>query len=279
MSRRTDAFSLVELLVATAVVALMVVIVAAIAGSAVTVTSASKRRMSADSGSREALNRMAADLASPLLRNDLPDVVEKRTGNDRLSFHAQVDGYGGDRGISLVSYLVSDHPALTNAAEDFGEFVLLRGSAGTDWASGSNSLHFGTNNILPPVHQDTIETAASDVFRFEVAFLMADGSILAHPSEPLAAANGYLLSSNNRLPPAQRIAAIIVGVAALDADTRHRLGPDRMQELAELFPDAMTGTEDILTQWQNVLDDANLAEPKLQAVRVYQRYFHLRKTP
>lgn len=270
-SRRRDAFSLVELLVAAAVLVLVAFVLLSMADSTARITRISNLRMGADAGSREALDRLGADFSSALMRGDLPDYVEKLSGNDRLVFHSQVGGYGGDRGVSRVSYLMFDHPVVTNDI-DIG---LLRAAEGAAWDSGTNSLAFGTNAISTATDASKLEVAASDIFRFEVAFLMGDGRIRPTSQSPGAGANEWLLPSDDSTPPDQRVTALIIGVAALDAKSRALLPAGGMDDLVTMFPDAGSGPGDLLSQWKNIDGGTNLPPPVRNAVRIYQRYFDL----
>jgi len=268
------AFSILELIVAMALFAMVAIVAVSIVDGAMHMTKSSKLRMSADAASREAFDRMAADFSTQLQRKDLPDVVEKRTGNDRIFFHAQVDGASGDRGLSVVNYLVSDYPALADPDKNFGDRVLLRGVSGTDW-SGTESLVFDATNAAMAVDQGTLEVAAPEVFRLEVVFLMADGSLLASPPTPSVGTNANLLRSTNGVPSSQQVVAAIVGIASLDSKARLLLPPNGMETLVELLPDGVSGTDDLLAQWKGALDGSDLPRPILNGVRFYQRYFSL----
>ena len=270
-----QAFSILELLVAMAVVALLALVVISIADNTARLTGSSQRRMSADSAARGALDRLAADFSALLLRKDLPDLVEKRVGNDRLLLAAQVAGYGGDRGISRVNYLVSDYPAAGVNDAAFDPLVLLRGAEGTGW--DTNSLAFGGTNTATGFDAEALEVAAPDVFRFEVVFLMADGSILSSPPGAGVAPGTRRLLAENDESPSQQVRAIIIGVAALDSKLRALLPPDGMETLAARFPDAVSGGTDLLSQWSAVLEGSELPPPVLQGVRVSQRYFNLQR--
>ncbi len=269
------AFSILELLVAMAVFALVALVLVSVTDSAILVTTASKLRMNADSASRGALDRMAADFAAQLQRKDLPDIVEKCPGNDRIIFHAGVDGYGGVRGISRVSYLVSDHAGVVDSVENFGRHVLLRGAKGVGWDGGSQGLVFSSSNVATTVDPGSLDVAASGVFRLEFAFLMADGSLREVPPTPSTGTNFNLLRSWGDLPSSEKVSAIIVGMAALDPNSRALLPPDGLQTLSGLLPDSVAGTNDILAQWDGALNSSGLPPRVLKAVRFYQRYFYL----
>lgn len=269
------AFSILELLVAVAVVALLALVVISIADNTARLTGSSQRRMSADAAARGAMDRLAADFSALFLRKDLPDLLEKREGNDRLLLNAQVAGYGGDRGLSRVTYLVSDYPAAGVSDAAFDPLVLLRGAEGTGW--NTNTPAFGGTNTATGFDAGALEVAAPDVFRFEVAFLMADGSILSSPPGAEVAPGIRRLLAENDALPIRQVRAIIVGMAALDSKLRVLLPPDGMKKLAASFPDAVSGSTDLLSQWSGVLEGSDLPLPVLQGVRISQRYFNLQR--
>ena len=94
---RTEAFTLVEVLVACAVLVLLVVMVAEMVGSATNVTSASKKRLDADDEARLVFDRMDADIALMLKRPDVSPLFlanansnnDPNDPNDAFYFYSQ----------------------------------------------------------------------------------------------------------------------------------------------------------------------------------------------
>jgi prepilin-type N-terminal cleavage/methylation domain-containing protein len=184
-------FTLVELLVAMAVFLLIAVTVASLTDSTAKLTSLFNSRMGADATARQALDRMGFDFSRAILRPELPDRIEKLTGNDRLVFYVRTDSYepSHDRGISTVAYEVQD-------------FVLLRGVDGFTWSNDQGSqLSFAgltrpageTSFVedrnaaaarLPQVDsndEERFEVLSPGVFRFEYCFLLKDGTLSTIP--------------------------------------------------------------------------------------------------
>jgi len=274
---RLGAFTLLEILVAVAVLAVLALIMVGILDSTAKVTGSSQQRMSADSGARQALDRIGADILAALRREDLHDVVEKRPGNDRIVFFAQAEGYGGDRGISQVSYCGSDHPDLGSASENFGNGVLLRGSSGKNW-TGTGQLSFGAAPSLPAMDASQMELAAADIFRFELGFLMGDGRI--ETTLPPVSGNAYLLTANRSAPAADQVRAVIVSIAALDQRGRVLIDDATLAALPGKLVDAArvaAGAQDnILQVWRNAIQaDTDLPPPVRNAIKVYQRVYFL----
>ena len=260
------AFTLLEVLVATAVLALVSLVLVRVADTTARVTTLSHQRIGADSGGRQALDRIGVDFSGAILRPDLPSLVEKVAGNDRITFFVQADGcftppveQGDARGISKISY-------------DAPENILRRGAEGTRWEGGSGTLVFNAGAVTPVADQ-YYEIASDNVFRFEFAFLLQNGKIVASVD-----------SLNNKDGDSGKsVRAIIVGVAALEQQARVLLesesasqggGSKTLADLMAKFPDARDG-EDILTTWDGALDESGFPSPVVNGVRIYQRYFIL----
>lgn len=249
-------FTLMELLVSSTVLILLVVTIAGITDSTSRVTSLSDRRMTADSGARQVLDRIGSDFDRSLQREDLPDLIEQQSGNDRITFFAQSEGYKGDRGISEISYTVPS-----------GEHVLRRGVLGTSWSTSGTSINLAfSTTTIPVIPAENYEIVASDVFRFEIAFLMANGSIVAKADRLVSPAN---------TPDAQKVRALIVGIVALDRKARASLPNGDVAQLSALFLDA-ENNKDLLDRWSNALEGSSLPTPVLNSVHMYQRYFYLK---
>src|SRR4029079_19396696 len=97
------AFTLVELMVTMAVLALLVLFVSSLVNSAATITTLGNKRMDADTQARQLLDRMAVDFSQMVKRDDVDffakGTVAPRTGggtmpgNDQIAFYSAVSGY------------------------------------------------------------------------------------------------------------------------------------------------------------------------------------------
>ncbi len=248
---RKRGFSLLELLLATAILMTILVTVLGLTSSTLALTQVSTQRIDADTESRQIFNRISSDFANAVIRQDLPPVLRNAPAGDEIRFAIEAKGYEGDRGVSMVSYRMRD-------------YKLERGVAGKSWVG--NQLVFG-GTAAPTLTDDQYEVLASQIFRFELAYLMKDGTIKSAPS------NGW-----------DNVSAVIVGVAILDETTRKKMsGP--LSALAALFPDfseSASGQKpsNILQQWSSVLaapnfyaGDENFPGVVKSAIRIEQRYF------
>jgi len=265
------AFSLVEVLVAMAVFLFMAVMVASITGGVSRITGQSQRRMSVDGGVRQSLSRISADFSRAIIRSDLPFRIEKKSGNDSLMFFAAAEGYSAGRGITMLGYQVA------NAN-------LQRGAEATTWtASGATALSFTSvtnavsSNSYLSISSANYEILESDIFRMEVAFLMADGSIKSTVGTN-AGSTTYIASfaSTARTATSDAIRAVIVTVAALDSRARALMTPSEYSQLANNFSDATAGS-DPLTAWKGYLTNSAvvLSQPVREGIRIYQRYIYI----
>jgi prepilin-type N-terminal cleavage/methylation domain-containing protein len=250
---RKAGFTLIEVLVSVALLAILLLIVTSLFSQTLSVSAVSNHRISADSGARQALDRLGADFSHALIRSDLPARIEKQPGNDGIAFHAASEGYTGDRGISRVGYRIQD---------DSGQ--LERGAQGLFWdGPAARKLELGGANFGDIDDGASYEVLGKDIFRFELAFLLSDGTIVTEVSA--------LRPDSNSLQPV----AVIVGIAVVDPALRQLTG----ENLAQLYPDALPG-EDVLTLWGRELHTAGFGgaiPPRVLAgIRIYQRFFPLR---
>ena len=253
-------FTLIEILVSITLLAILLLIIVSMAGNTASVSSISLRKISAESGARQTLDRMSADFSLAAIRPDLSQKIGKQgslsaPGNDEIAFHAQAEGYVGDRGVSRVGYRI---PPGTNQ--------LLRGSQGLYWEGGaSRQIDWGTTNFIPIDPVTSAEVLGKDIFRFELAFVMSDGTFRGS------------VDSFQPGPGGVKVAAVIVGVAALDSRAGFTIAPE---DLLKLFPDAVPG-RDLLSLWRDEMSKpgfgSSIPSPARSGIRIFQRTFPIRQ--
>src|SRR5438270_4952680 len=134
IQRICGAFSLIEVLVAVSVVAILVVLLGQLIGHATTVTRTGSKHIDTDTQARVVLDRMAVDVAKMLKRTDVDyylkgsggytghgnghayghKVSSGQQGSDQIAFFSQSMGYyptSGGSPISLVAYRINSLPA------------------------------------------------------------------------------------------------------------------------------------------------------------------------
>src|SRR5437016_4486915 len=144
------AFTLAELLVAIAILALLVVLSTQLLNSAASITTLGHKQMDSDSQARQLLDRMAVDFAQMVKRSDV-DFFGKGTtapnsvggvmsGNDQIAFYSGVPGYypstGSQSPVSLVSYRINSNSTSSsyNKLERMGKGLVWSGVSSTDTA-------------------------------------------------------------------------------------------------------------------------------------------------
>ena len=134
--RDSWAFSLLEVMISTAVVAMLILLVAQLMSSATTITRTGTKHIDTDTQARLVLDRMAVDFTQMLKRTDVDyyvkgptnytghgnghgygkKVVSGQQGSDQIAFFSQVRGYypssGSQSSFSLVAYRVNQDSTL-----------------------------------------------------------------------------------------------------------------------------------------------------------------------
>lgn len=304
MSKPDRAFTLVEMMVAVTVLAILIVAVSRIVGTASALTAAGNKRIDIDSQVGLVLDRMATDIAQMIRRTDVDFYskgLDPETGNDRIAFFSAVPGYyprtGSTSPLSLVSYRVNADSTSNsyNRMERMGKGLVWSGVSPTatpsaipspnpQWIIFGGSPTLQTNwpsatlgNPANPNYKDPdFELIGSEIFRFEYFYLLTDGTVTDGVSPNTSVAAGF-----------QNVTAIAVTVAAIDPKSRLVLDAasqqpapsDNMTQLAGKLVDynASMKPGDLLKQWQAALDTTTgMPKQPLTAVKLFQRYFYLR---
>lgn len=255
-------FTLLELLVAMAVLIMISVALLSITSSASSTISASDSQRETAAQARQALSRIGADITAQLRRNDIyygyPPAVTNTSSE--LAFYTEAASYNGNRKVSLVRYRVNP-----------GTHGLERGVLGLSWADPSQFFlpagQSGTiSNQIPSVPDADFQILSPQIFRFEVCYLSVDEST----------GNSLLATT----PPAkiQDLRALVVGIAALDERSFKIITPAQVEGIAAKLPHP-AANQDPVTCWEGQLGSPNFAAgagiPQSVAgkIRFYQRYF------
>ncbi len=267
---RPPGFTLVEMLSAMVVLAVLGLIIAQAFLAASRVLAASNKDTDSYSDMRQALDRIGLDLAARIKREDVPVYFKKNTGSDTFTFYSAVAStLASSRGLSQIFFQVGTTGS--NA------YSLQRASEGVLWAGGGTAPLIFVDPAstlvdpgLPPAAD--FDTLAPSVFRLEISYIAA----------PSASGSNIL----NTFPTTSRtwqtgVGSICVTLAALDGDSRKLLTAPSTQlaNLALKLADATDG-QDTLGTWNGVVQNsATLATaagvPPLVAnrIRVMERYF------
>lgn len=297
------AFSLSEMLVAMAVLALITLMVAQLVSSSSSLAIGSRKRLDAESQARLVLGRIGDDLARMLRRTDAEVLFANPPGNDAFYFYSEAPAsfdfsLTSDQksSVALVGYRI-------NAVAGGGnEGRLERLGKGLQWSGTGASLILASEDasgtVIPesllktawssevgsaPRYQDSTDTMyqilADGVIRLESAFLMEDGTLTQDPDGD---GDGVTASLEG-------VAAIVVAIAVLDETSQKIVTPSQLADLAGSLSDPSVSdfTDDppalMAAQWQEEMNAGGLAAaagvPQVVAsqLRVYQRIYPLKK--
>ena len=162
-------FSLLEVMISTAVVAMLILLVAQLMSSATAITRTGTKHIDTDTQARLVLDRMAVDFAQMLKRTDVDYYVKGPTnynghgnghgygkkvqtgqqGSDQIAFFSQGSGYypasGAQSPVSLVAYRVNSSPNLSSYLK------LERMGKGLLWNGVSNLTNLNNASTIYPI--------------------------------------------------------------------------------------------------------------------------------
>lgn len=290
--RAGQAFTLVEALVAMAILMLVTVLVAAIVKSGNLAISGSRKHLSADAEVRAFFSQFGYDLARRPNRIDLDTVLS--SSNDALFFFSTAPGFQATtnatelNNLSLVGYRIG-----TNAQ-------IERLGKGLSWTNAPFLTYTTTppaTNALPlpsstiagvwptaigsaPAYNNGVDSdyhvVGTGIFRMFYCFQMADGTYVRTP--PATALTTKLGSAT----------ALVLTVAVLDEDSRKMVTStsglaDALPSPAQTDLDAKRLPGEL---WQAAVNNtaqfsqaASIPAAAAARVRIYQRSFPLYSSP
>lgn len=302
-SRGGKAFSLLELLVAAALLALIGILIAQVTVAISRATRLSNQGVDAAAQARLAFDRFGADLADSPLRTDVDFAASNplASGDPFLLFLSAVpsSGTNANRMISLVSYRVA--PGTDNKdANGVARKCLQRAGKALQWGdSGFMGLH--PNTLLPISFSDPAypslpasgdyDILSPAVIHAVVGFqlrpddlpvLLADGTSLPNArgqivySPPVRGTNS---PASSYVDPA-RIGSLIVGLVVIDPERLKLLDAGAIDTLAAAFSQTPDPGQLPVARWMEDTDHlaslpASVPLPARQSVRLYQRSFPL----
>lgn len=253
--KRRAAFTLVELLVAVAVLSILMVTMSQLLGTVGRVTSEGKRREDNFSKARSTLEMFSRDVRIGVFRMDLA-AFRDSGGNASLCFYTGRPGEGsGLRSLSLVRYQL-----------ETASGSLQRGALPVAWDSPAGLVSLGQNSSLPNYSGMTLETMTTGVVRFSVYFLDSTGKL----SRQFA-----------NLDQANPTRAIGITMAVVDEDTLRLLKADQLSALTSVtgkFPDdpAASPTQSLKTYWERKMEEPGFYNDYPQSIRsglkIFERY-------
>ena len=276
---RSAGFTLVELLVAMSVMAVLLAIVSQIVGSAATLTGLSSAHQEADIRARNFFSRMDIDFREMLRRKDvdyyLKDTARPQPGNDRMAFYSDVPGYyppSNEPGpLSLVAYRVGNVPEGLNGVERMGKGLSWHGGA-----AGEHPIVFLPQTIAatwPAVTDDrpdsNYEEMGRGIFRFEYYYVLRSGMLSAVPWD----AN----EGHDAIDGLTDVSAVVVVIAVVDSAAGLHITNNQLEALAQSMRDFDSSMQmgDIEKYWQDAVASGGLPPLVAKTIRIYRRTFLL----
>lgn len=223
-STKRGGFSLIELLVAIAVLSLIVIVMAQVLQAASLAWFNGQARVNNFVKGRAMMDLVARDLQAGIYRDDLSAFP-----TNQISFYTERPGFSGSaaatRSVSWVTYAASNT-------------TLQRGDMAVEWGA-ANLPSFDPTNALPPVGTITSRDTASGVVGFKVLFLYGDGTISENYST------------------AKRPKAFGVGLAVIDDNMMNRLSAAQIAQIKNDFSNSASGTNSIKADWDKMLSGLN----------------------
>ena len=269
-----DAFTLVELLAAMAVLALMLAMILQITGNTLQATRISRQEMDASQQSRTVLDALEADLSNRVTQADLTALAAEDTShNSQLVF--LTNGRSPNVAGQAPARFVAVNYQLTGT-------TLQRRTATVAWTTTQSMVDAA---LAATAKTATITNLANGILRFEAVAVLDDGTI-----SPLSQAGNWQTSTVNAetIPTPffglvletsaltdRRVRSLVVGVATLDGQTLNLPGA---QNIVALLTAPAAGQTPYGVWSQVVATPGGLASapaPARAALRIEQRSYAL----
>jgi prepilin-type N-terminal cleavage/methylation domain-containing protein len=279
-SGNTSGYSLIELLVAMLVLAILVVLLSQVINQTSRTIGRSSDHMQSDIEAQLIFTRMADDIAQIINRTDvdslfigMPTNASGTDHNDQMFFYSQGSGFvtnGSNHSTTtLISYLVTNQSLMRlGVACAWDDQMFVTTSNALTWFNGTSPLsNFGNaTNYYHPL--------GPSVFRMEIALLMEPGSINVDGTTNGTNAYANITNGTNPWYGLHNVASIVVGLGILDQTSRKIVTPQQLTNLAAALPDATTNGGIPIASWTSIaFSVAGIPQEALSQVRFYQRSF------
>ena len=252
-----DSFTLVEVLVAIAILSIMLVFLGAILASVTAVSSIGQQDSENSGNARAILDLMTRELEAGVSRPDLNQTnwIAATASGSTLTFYSQSTGsppssgtppaVGTYRPLSFIEYVFNQTG--TNSFLERGDQAIL-------WTdSPPTSLPLGYVNPTAP--SPTQSMVLDGVVAFQVTFLQQDGSL------------SYVYSSTNTVA-----AAVSLGVVD-SKSLKLLLNSGQLPRLSKVLATAANGTVDPEEAWENAINTSPVLGTYPNQVRTGLQFF------
>lgn len=266
---RRDAFSLVEMLTAVAILALLFSMLGGILGTMSRTWKEGQQRANNFTKARSMLDLVARDLQAGLYRPDINAFEFPASPAGAVKFYTQRPGVmtgTNVRDISLVQYQLN---TTANGS------TLQRGDSAYDWSvnSSSNSTQIAFNNTaLPNVASSNFRDISPGIVAFKLLFVYSNGTM-----------STVYTPSNQSLPNPVTLKAIGIAIAVVDDQAMDQLAAkNQIQALRTSLETATTGSKSVKTDWDTYLNGTfnwnTYPKSLATGLRIFERYVYLPST-
>ena len=280
-------FTLVELMVAMAVLSLLLLLFSQMASSLTSTSDAQRQRADNFSTARVVLGRLDVDLEGLVRRSDLP-LFPVSGGESVLGFMTLTPGIlrAGDSAIPrAISYVEYDREsAAPNPPATVSPDHIDRSDLAYDWTP-SSLPPFGTTGVPSATVARMI---AKGIFGFQYVFLNQTSTTTAtgtstSVTKSITFVNAPTSNSSNGTTTTTQTTAISVSLLVMDDSSMNQLSPSQITSLITAFTvspgDLTDSTKEPSTVWQASIQTllASGAYPKksLQSLRWFERTYIL----
>jgi prepilin-type N-terminal cleavage/methylation domain-containing protein len=243
--RRAPGFTLVEILVAIAVLGISVLILAQIFGTMNRVWLYGQGKVNNLTKARAMLNILEGDFQAAILR---PDLAAFPSG--AVEFYTACPGVpntgtGPLRNISLVLYALKSGTTPTGLPTS----TLERSDMPISWTDSATEIGFGDVTAFPTSSSTepfTSRDTAPGVVAFQVLFVQSDGTLSTTTFTPALSVSGSANANPTR--------SIGVTLVVIDDQAMQLLNPAQVSAIQNGFASAVTGNPTVKADWENYLN-------------------------
>lgn len=272
-----SAFTILELLVATAVMALLLVLLLHVTNHTLQASKTTTQQLDVTQSARQALDVLSSDIANAVT-TDGAALLTQTTANGAPSLVFLTDGRGDTASARFLA---------VNYKLD-GSNRLLRGYQSVGWTGSSDFLAAA----ITASGSATPSVLATGILQFAVLAVLEDGSMVSLLAPPgnAAGVSGSVLFEGRAVPAGwralvpshppipspstfanARVRALLVAIASVDEQNFERLGSAQKS----LFANDASATSDPVAAWETALQASAFPGPARSAIRFHSKVIPL----
>lgn len=267
-------FTLVELMVAMAISALIAVAINQVFSASTRIIKNVSYKNSATAEARFIFDRLARDFSKMPLGKDFDYQLNPQAEGTKLQFFSKIRGLEGDRRLSVISYRTEEPQKRC--------YRLLRAIKGVDWAD-AGYMGMDTNGLtvrfsdLPQkliAKNKDYELISDNLIKMDISFQRkSDGELIR---ELPAGLQGSSQITN--------VASVVITLAMLDAGTVAKTTPSEVKRVAErltVAPDRILTFSHWSTNLITINDKGSdaLSSQVARQTMLFQRFYRIGTSP